>query len=283
MPGKNHWTFNMAKVKALIISGNGTNCERETAFACTAAKADIADIVPIWDLVAGEVSFSDYNLLCLPGGFMDGDDLGAARAGANRYRHAKVKDTQKLLWDEIKEFVEAKKLVIGICNGFQLMVKLGLLPRIDPTDDTQTVTLTYNDSGRFEDRWVELVSDPKSACVFTRGMDRFELPVRHGEGKLVAKNSQLLTELNNKHLVPLRYCNPRTGLATEEYPLNPNGSPGGIAGLCDPSGRLFGLMPHPECYTHRTHHPRWTRKSDLPEKGFGLKLFENAVAYLREN
>ena len=271
----------MAKVKALIISGNGTNCERETAFACQAAGAEVHDIVPIWDLIAGEVRFCDYNLMCLPGGFMDGDDLGAARAGANRYRNAKIKGHDKLLWDEMLEFVEAGKLVIGICNGFQLMVKLGLLPRLDPEDARQSVTLTFNDSGRFEDRWVELTVDSDSACVFTRGLERFDLPVRHGEGKLQATTQKLLDELIKMHLVPVRYTDPKTGNPAEDYPANPNGSPGGIAGICDPSGRLFGLMPHPECYLHRTHHPQWTRRPDLPQEGSGLKLFKNAVEFLR--
>jgi phosphoribosylformylglycinamidine (FGAM) synthase-like amidotransferase family enzyme len=280
----------MAKVKALVISGNGTNCERETAYACQAAGADFTDIVPVWDLVAGEARLSDYNLLCLAGGFLDGDDLGASRACANRYRHARigpgtdraaVGDSNKRLWDGLKEFVEAGKLVIGICNGFQLMVKLGILPLLEPGDHRQTVTLTFNDSGRFEDRWVDLGCDPKSPCVFTKGIESFEVPVRHGEGKLVTRDSALMDELSRRHLIPVRYRDPRTGQPTQEYPQNPNGSPGGAAGLCDPTGRLFGLMPHPECNTHRTHHPRWTRLPDLPEEGLGLKLFRNAVEFLR--
>ncbi len=271
----------MAKVKALVISGNGTNCERETAYACRAAGADAADIVPVWDLVAGEARLSDYNLLCLAGGFLDGDDLGAARACANRYRHARIGGGEKRLWDGLKEFVDAGKLVIGICNGFQLMVKLGILPMLEPGDNRQTVTLSFNDSGRFEDRWVELGCDRESPCVFTKGIESFEVPVRHGEGKFLARDSALLDELSRRHLIPVRYCDPQTGEPTQEYPLNPNGSPAGAAGLCDPTGRLFGLMPHPECNTHRTHHPRWTRLPDLPEEGLGLKLFRNAVEFLR--
>jgi len=270
----------MATVKALVISGNGTNCERETAFACLQAGASTADIVPIWDLVAGEARIGDYKLLCLAGGFLDGDDLGAARACANRYRHAVLRDGERRLWDELREFVEGGNLVIGICNGFQLMVKLGLLPRLDPASYEQTVTLTFNDSGRFEDRWVDLACDAASSCVFTRGVERLALPVRHGEGKLVAGTDDLLGVLEEKKLVPLRYVGRDSLEPTEEYPSNPNGSPGGAAGLCDPSGRLFGLMPHPECYLHRTHHPRWTREKDLPEQGMGLWLFRNGVQFL---
>jgi phosphoribosylformylglycinamidine synthase subunit PurQ / glutaminase len=271
----------MAPVKALVISGNGTNCERETAFACRQAGADLADIVPVWDLIAGEKQLADYNLLCLAGGFLDGDDLGAARACANRYRHTRIADGEKKLWDELRDFVQKGNLVIGICNGFQLMVKLGLLPLLDTDNFNQSVTLTFNDSGRFEDRWVELLCDPQSPCIFTKGIERFEVPVRHGEGKLVTINDDLLKNLSAKHLIPVRYCEAGDKVATEEYPANPNGSPAGAAGLCDPTGRLFGLMPHPECYLHRTHHPRWTRQTDLPEEGLGLRLFRNAVEFLR--
>lgn len=269
----------MAKVAALIVSGNGTNCERETTYACLAAGADRADSVPIWDLMAGEVRLTDYNWLCLPGGFMDGDDLGAARAAANRYRHGKIAGSDRRLWDDLQTFVEAGKLVLGICNGFQLLVKLGLLPRLG--DGGQTVTLSFNDSGRFEDRWVELVANPQSPCVFTKGIQRLPLPVRHGEGKFLASAPNLLDRLSSLELVPLRYADPVSGQPTERYPANPNGSPGGIAALCDPSGRLFGLMPHPECSLHRTHHPQWTRLPQLPEEGLGLKIFRNAVEFLR--
>jgi phosphoribosylformylglycinamidine (FGAM) synthase-like amidotransferase family enzyme len=271
----------MAIVKALVVSGNGTNCERETAYACQLGGADEAAVVPIWDLMAGDVRLADFQLLCLPGGFMDGDDLGAARAGANRYRHARVATSGERLWHGLQEFVLADKLVIGICNGFQLMVKLGLLPELDEQAPSQRVTLTFNDSGRFEDRWVDLAVDPDCPCVFTRGLTRLQLPVRHGEGKLVADNGEALGALGSRHLVPVRYADPISGEATEAYPQNPNGSPGGIAGLCDPSGRLFGLMPHPEGFLHRTHHPRWTRRPDLPEEGQGVAIFRNAVEYLR--
>jgi phosphoribosylformylglycinamidine synthase subunit PurQ / glutaminase len=268
----------MSRVKALVVSGNGTNCERETAYACDVAGARTT-VAPIWDLIAGETRLSDHDFLCLPGGFMDGDDLGSARAGANRYRHASISGSKRRLWDDLLEFVEAGKLVLGICNGFQLLVKLGLLPGF--SRGRQEVTLTFNDSGRFEDRWVELGTDDQSPCIFTRGLSRLPLPVRHGEGKLVAESEGLTDELLGRHLAPLQYLDPSTGLPTDQYPHNPNGSPRGIAGVCDPTGRIFGLMPHPECYLHRIHHPRWRRLHDLPEKGWGLKIFENAVAFFR--
>lgn len=272
----------MASVNALILSGNGINCERETAFACKAAGADQAEIVPIWNLLAGEKQLSDYNLLCLPGGFMDGDDLGSARAAANYFRHARITGKDRRLWDDLQDFIAAGKLVCGICNGFQLLVKLGVLPGLDSGAAEQSVTLTNNDSGRFEDRWVELSADSRSPCVFTRGLTRLPLPVRHGEGKLAAR-PEILTALAERHQIPLRYIDALTGNPTMAYPANPNGSPDGIAALCNPSGRVFGLMPHPECYTHRTHHPRWTRMPNLPEEGMGLRLFRNAVEFLRDS
>jgi len=268
----------MASVRALVVAGNGTNCERETAFACQAAGAERADIVFIWDLLAGEARLCDYNFLVLPGGFMDGDDLGSARAAANRYRRARIAGSDRRLLDDLRQFVADGKLVLGICNGFQLMVKLGLLP--DPRRLTQSVTLTFNDSGRFEDRWVAMACDTQSPCVFTRGIAALELPVRHGEGKLLA-GPGVLDDLGARGLIPLRYVDPASGRPTEAYPANPNGSPGGAAGLCDESGRIFGLMPHPECFLHRTHHPRWTRRPDLPEAGAGLGIFQNAVKALR--
>jgi phosphoribosylformylglycinamidine (FGAM) synthase-like amidotransferase family enzyme len=271
----------MTRVRALIVAGNGTNCERETAFACRAAGADQADVVFLWDLIAGETRLRDYNFLCLPGGFLDGDDLGAGRAAANRYRHARIGGDGPRLGDELRAFVDAGNLVLGICNGFQLMVKLGLLP--DPKSGEQVVTLAPNDSGRFEDRWVELAVDPESPCVFTKGLRRLPVPVRHGEGKLLAGSAALLQDLDRRRLVPVRYLDPGTGVATETYPHNPNGSPGGAAGLCDETGRLFGLMPHPECFIHRTHHPRWARLPDMPEEGRGLMVFRNAVEFLRDS
>jgi phosphoribosylformylglycinamidine (FGAM) synthase-like amidotransferase family enzyme len=270
----------MALVKALVISGNGINCERETAFACELAGSDQTEIVPIWSLLAGEKQILDYNLLCLPGGFMDGDDLGSARAAANYFRHARIAGKNRRLWDDLQKFIAAGNLVFGICNGFQLLVKLGVLPGLDPQSAEQSVTLTNNDSGRFEDRWVTLAADSHSACIFTRGLMQLPLPVRHGEGKLVA-SSEVLALLSQHHLVPLRYADPLTGNPTTTYPANPNGSPEGIAALCSPSGRVFGMMPHPECFTHRTHHPRWTRLPHLPEEGLGLQLFRNAVEFLR--
>jgi phosphoribosylformylglycinamidine synthase len=171
---------------------------------------------------------------------------------------------------QVNRFLEDRKLAIGICNGFQVMVKYAFLPRTGP----QEATLTFNDSGKFEDRWVYMKSGG-SKCVWTKGIDRLYLPVRHGEGKLVAPDD-VIQRLKDNNQIALRYCRP-DGSLDAEYPLNPNGSTDGIAGICDETGRVFGLMPHPEGFLYPTNHPRWTRES-VPE-GAGLRLFRNAVEY----
>jgi phosphoribosylformylglycinamidine synthase len=266
-------------VKAIVIAGNGTNCEREVAHACKQAGAEVADIVHVAELLAGRIKLEDYHFLNLAGGFLDGDDLGSAKAGANRLLHARVAGSEQSVADQLMQFVADGKLVMGVCNGFQLMVKMGLLPAIDGSF-TQTCTLTHNDGGRFEDRWSYLKVDPDSPCVFTRGLEGLYLPVRHGEGKFVTDSAATLQQLEERHLSVLKYADAEMN-PTMEYPDNPNGSQAAIAGICDPSGRLFGLMPHPEAYVHYTHHPRWTRE-ELPEEGMGLWLYQNAVKFIRE-
>ena len=265
-------------VKAIVIAGNGTNCEREVAYACSLAGADV-DIVHIAELLSGRVNLNDYHFLNLAGGFLDGDDLGSAKAGANRLLHAPVSGCSDSLAIQLRQFIAAGKLVMGVCNGFQLLVKMGLLPALD-RHSQQTCTLTHNDSGRFEDRWCQLLIDPDSPCVFTKGLDNIYLPVRHGEGKFVTDNSDTLLKLETQHLTVMKYVDSQ-GRSTQVYPDNPNGSLAAIAGICDQTGRLFGLMPHPEAYIHRTHHPRWTRE-DLPEEGMGLLLFRNAINFIQE-
>lgn len=270
------------RATALVLAGNGTNCERETAHACTIAGFGRVDIVTVWELLNGDVLLDEYDMLNLPGGFLDGDDLGSAKAQANRILHSKVAGSRETLFHSILRFVHDGKLVLGICNGFQLMVKLGLLPALRGELGEQTVTLTGNDSGRFEDRWVWLQANTESPCVFTKGVETCYLPVRHGEGKLVARDSELLDDLTAANQVVFRYADPLTGLPTNTYPDNPNGSQASIAGLCDPSGKLFGLMPHPEAYLYRTNHPRWTREQ-LPEEGMGVAIFRNAAEYVKQN
>jgi len=266
-------------VKAIVVAGNGTNCEREVAHACKLAGADRADIIHIAELLAGRVRLEDYHFLNLAGGFLDGDDLGSAKAGANRLLHAAVKGSELTVADQLRQFIADGKLVMGVCNGFQLMVKMGLLPALND-NFSQSCTLTHNDGGRFEDRWAWLKVDRNSPCIFTRGLDRLYLPVRHGEGKFITKDEKILQQLEENHLTVVKYADAELN-PTLAYPDNPNGSVNAIAGICDPSGRLFGLMPHPEAYVHYTHHPRWTRE-ELPEEGMGLWLYQNAIRFIRE-
>lgn len=269
----------MALAKTLVITGYGTNCEVESAHAAKKAGAAVADIVYFSDLVAGRARLTDYNFLIFPGGFLDGDDLGAAQAAALRWRHASSSDGTPLL-EQLRAFFENNGIILGICNGFQLLVKLGLLPATEGNYFTRQVSLGNNDSARFEDRWVHLGVNSQSPCVFTKGLERLYLPVRHGEGKLVFQDESLLETLEKKHLVALHYADPESGAPTTTYPHNPNGSPRGIAGLTDPSGRILGLMPHPEAFAHPTNHPCWTRGESAV---LGTELLAAGIRYLREN
>jgi phosphoribosylformylglycinamidine synthase len=274
----------MKTIKSLILAGNGINCEGEMAHACRLAGADQVDIVHISQLLYREKKLDDYQFLNLPGGFLDGDDLGSAKAGANRILHATIRTdqstAQETLLDQFHRFIRAGKLILGVCNGFQLLVKLGTLPGFDGDYFRQTATLTFNDSGRFEDRWVYLKTNANSPCVFTRGVQSLYLPVRHGEGKFIAKNGAVLNRLHRDRHVVIQYSTEDCRTATMDYPYNPNGAVDAIAGICDETGRIFGLMPHPEAYLHYTNHPRWTREK-LPEEGMGLALFKNAVKFIR--
>jgi len=264
-------------VRALVLTGNGTNCEREMAEACRLGGADVVDIVHIYKLLGGETCLADYDFLNLPGGFLDGDDLGSAKANATRLRYAATLQGGSL-YEQICRFIADGKLILGICNGFQLLVKLGLIPDMGCVHEQET-TLTFNDSGRFEDRWVHLQINENSPCIFTRGIKRLYLPVRHGEGKFVVRDDEVLARLHTLQLVALRYAD-ENYQPIMQYPANPNGSIDAIAVICDASGRVFGMMPHAEAFLHRTNHPRWTAE-DLPEEGQGIVLFRNAVDYLR--
>jgi phosphoribosylformylglycinamidine synthase len=249
------------------------------AHACKLAGADVVDIVHLSQILYGEKRLDDYSFLNLPGGFLDGDDLGSAKAGANRFLHAHIASHKEMLFDDLVKFINAGKLILGVCNGFQLMVKLGLLPALESNYVDQTTTLTFNDSGRFEDRWVYLKANEQSPCIFTKGIDVVYYPVRHGEGKFVPLNDSVLDQIEKKNLYAFQYCT-ADGLPTMDYPANPNGAVHAIAALCNETGRLFGLMPHPEAYLHRTNHPRWTREN-LPEEGQGVQIFRNAIDFIR--
>ena len=259
-------------VQALILSGFGINCEAETQTAFERAGARAARI-HLNDLIESPRLLHDRHILAIPGGFSFGDDVAAGKIFANRLRYR--------LGEDIKEFVASGKLVIGICNGFQVMVKMGLLPLFEG-EFVQDVTLTHNDSGRFDNRWVNTRVDPNTRCVWLRGIDTLEMPVRHGEGKFIARDEATLERLRAKGQVALRYAGHDGAPADGTFPANPNGSMDDVAGICDPTGRVFGLMPHPEAFLEATNHPRWTRDG-LQDEGAGLRVFRNAVEYVQEN
>ncbi len=268
----------MKKVKVLIIWGYGINCETETAYAFKLCEAD-PEIVHLSEIFLGEKRIPDYQILCFPGGFLDGDHLGSAQACAHRFKFLKIKGKIPL-WEEVLRFLDQGGLIIGICNGFQLLVKIGLLPGGKYLGQRK-VTLTYNESGKFENRWVYLKVNNQSPCIFLKGLDELYLPVRHGEGNFIVRDQETLNELKKNHQIALQYIHPETKSPTLEYPFNPNGSQEAVAGLTDPTGRIFGLMPHPEAFNNWTNHPQWNRKKNKIAQG--LYIFKNAVEWVKEN
>jgi len=255
--------------RALVLRAAGTNCDVETAYALEKVGAR-AERVHVNRLVEKPEAFDGYQILVLPGGFSYGDDIASAKVLANELRSA--------LGDALRRFVEDGKLILGICNGFQVLVKSGLLG-VDASGDPQ-VTLSFNDSGRFEARWVYLKAST-DRCVFLKPGEDAYLPVAHGEGKFLVREPAVLDALDRGGQVVFRYVD-ESGAAGAGYPWNPNGSVGDVAGMCDPTGRIFGLMPHPERHVEGTHHPRWTREGAKLE-GDGVRIFRNAVDYVREN
>ena len=260
----------VARVKVAVLRTAGTNCDAETAwgFELAGAKPELCHVEAF---VRREKRLEDYAIWVLPGGFTYGDDVSAGKLLANELRYK--------LAEPLERFLEAGKLILGICNGFQALVKAGLLPRGE-IGAPQVATLTRNDSGRFEARWVHLGLEPNAHCAFTREMPEVvEFPVAHGEGKFVMAESGGVDRLAAAGQVVLRY-RARRGDQEPSYPDDPNGSQGHVAGICDPSGRIFGLMPHPERALVRTQHPRWTR-CESPEAPDGLWIFKNAVAAVK--
>ncbi|MDT8445326.1 MAG: phosphoribosylformylglycinamidine synthase subunit PurQ [bacterium] len=261
----------------LILSGLGLNCERETAYACERSGAAKVEVRHSLELLRGQVSLGDYDFLIFIGGFLDGDYLGSARVGANRYKYST--NAQGELKDQLAEFVAQGHLVMGICNGFQLLVKLGLLPFEELAQGGQSVTLTHNSSGIFEDRWVHTKVNERSNNIFLQGIEQIYLPIRHGEGKIVVSNEQVAQRIQAEALDLLYYADDQ-GNSTAEYPANPNGSWNNVAGLGNAGGNVLGLMPHPEAYNHHTNHPHWTRLPKGETDGEGLRFFKNAYRHL---
>ena len=259
-------------IKALVITGFGLNCERETAAAFQLAGAQ-AEQIHLNDLLSGERNLAEFQILAFIGGFSFGDHLGSGTVFANRVKFN--------LREQLDQFVKDGKLIIGICNGFQTLTRLGMLPALDGDYFNQTVALAHNDCGTFRDDWCRLKADPESPCVFTKGMEFVRLPLRHGEGKFVADDA-LLDEIDRRHLAAVRYVD-ANGDNAVDFPANPNGSLRSIAGICDTTGRVFGLMPHPEAFLSPYNAPDWTvakQEGRLPAEGEGVVFFRNAVEYL---
>ncbi|MEM7029944.1 MAG: phosphoribosylformylglycinamidine synthase I [Chloroflexota bacterium] len=259
------------KPKILILHATGTNRDRDVAWACELAggKPEISHINRV---IAGERQIRDYQMLILPGGFSYGDDLGAGKLWALGLRHR--------LADDLADFIASGKPVLGICNGFQVLVKSGLLPGVKSSDDTfkQSVTLTRNAAAKFECRWVYLEPEPNSKSVFIQDLkERIYCPVAHGEGNFVAQDTATLQQIEDNGLIALRYQTPdRMPVA---YPWNPNGSQAHIAGICNEQGNVLGLMPHPENHIIPQHHPRYHRGDQAMS---GLPLFKNGIRYAAE-
>jgi phosphoribosylformylglycinamidine synthase subunit PurQ / glutaminase len=256
----------MATPQVLVLRAPGANCDAETQFAFERAGA-VAERIHVNRLREQPSLLQRFRILVIPGGFTYGDDVGAGKILANQLAN--------FLGDALRRFRDAEKLILGICNGFQVLLKAGLI--VPPDEDGPLATLAHNASGKFEDRWIYLKATP-GKCPFLKGYDRFHVPVAHGEGNLVLRERWILDGLRQAGQVVLQFVN-EEGQAGP-YPVNPNGSQGDVAGLCDTTGRVLGLMPHPERHVLPTQHPRWTRLGLAPE-GDGLRLFRNAVEYFK--
>lgn len=259
------------KPKVAVLSGYGINCEYETSYCFNKCGAD-AEIVHISKFLNKEKNLMDYQILAIPGGFSFGDDISSGKVLANKIKYN---------LQEIHDFIKKGNLIIGICNGFQVLVKSGILPNLEG-NFKQEVTLTFNDSGKFEDRWCYLKVE-SNRCVWTKNLKNLFLPVRHGEGKFFC-NKEILENLKINDLIVIKYADENFNVV-DKYPYNPNGSIDSIAGICDKTGRIFGLMPHPEAYNSLYNNPFWKsmNKKDIDKFPIGIKIFENGVRFAREN
>jgi len=258
------------QVKAIVLRAAGINCDLETEHALELAGAQ-ARRVHINRIIEDKKALDQFQIIVFPGGFSYGDDVAAGKILANQIVHH--------LYGPIQKFIDDGKLVLGICNGFQVLVKAGILPGDNSTSKQGTVTITYNDSGKFEDRWVYLAPQTEK-CIFIEPGRQIYLPIAHGEGKVVAKDTNTLEKLRAEGHVAFKYVDKNGKEA--DYPINPNGSMDSIAGLTDTTGRILGLMPHPERHVRPTQHPHWSRLKNKQD-GDGMTIFNNAVKYIQEN
>jgi phosphoribosylformylglycinamidine synthase I len=257
--------------RTLILRAAGVNCDIETAHAFELAGA-VPKTVHVNRILENPRLLDEFQIAAFPGGFSYGDDIAAGKILANQIAHH--------LAEPMQRFVEAGKPVIGICNGFQVLIKTNLLLG-GLAGARAAATLTNNDCGRFIDRWVHL-SRKSNKCIWTQGIERLELPIAHGEGKFVPADEAVRKALWDNDQIALVYVNPDGSPAAGQAPANPNGSTDDIAGVCDASGLVFGLMPHPERHVTALQHPAWTRRGDPDREGEGLRIFRNAVAHAKE-
>ena len=275
--------FVMPTPTVCVLRAPGTNCDLETAYAFEMWGAK-AERVHLFRVLEQPETLMDYQILCLPGGFSYGDDVGAGVVFSRKLRTP--------LSDVLGRFLSEDRLVLGICNGFQVLLKSGILPtgtETWPPSTTAPATLTWNENGRYTALWVHLQVAAKSN-VFLRNIDDIELPIAHAEGRFVTRNDSDTAWLEQH--TALTYTNPpiknlensRSATEVLPFPQNPNGSLANIAGLSDATGRVLGLMPHPERFIHKTQHPNWTRQPNgatNEEFGAGAKIFQNAVEYFQ--
>lgn len=259
----------MEEIKAIVLRAAGINCDMETEHALELAGAK-AQRVHINRIIENKSLLDEFHIIVFPGGFSYGDDVAAGKILANQIAHH--------LYEPIQKFIDDGKLVLGICNGFQVLVKTGILPGGSSTGRQEDVTITYNDSAKFEDRWVYLAPQT-DRCVFIEPGRQIYLPVAHGEGKVVTKDEATLDALRSGGHIAFKYVD-KDG-KEGDYPVNPNGSMDSIAGLTDATGRVLGLMPHPERFVRPTQHPRWSRSENVDSDG--MTIFRNAVKYIQNN
>ena len=259
----------MKEVKAVVLRAAGINCDMETQYALELAGAS-AQRIHINRVIEDKQLLDGFEILVIPGGFSYGDDVAAGKILANQIVHH--------LSEALRKFIDDGKLILGICNGFQVLVKTGILPGTESDKRQENVTITNNDSGRFEDRWVYLAPQTKK-CVFIEQDRQIYLPIAHGEGKVVTKDAATLDKLKSDGHIAFKYVDENGGEGP--FPINPNGSTASIAGLADTTGRVLGLMPHPERFVRPTQHPRWCRLKDKVDAD-GMTIFNNAVKYVRE-
>jgi phosphoribosylformylglycinamidine synthase len=256
----------MPQPRILILRAPGANCDLETQFAFEQAGG-LPERLHINRLRENPKLLKSYQILVVPGGFTYGDDVAAGKILANQLKH--------FLGEALREFRAKERLILGICNGFQVLLKAGLI--VPPDEDGPLATLAHNSHGKFEDRWIFMEATP-GRCVFLKGYQRLHLPIAHGEGNFICRQEWILKGLQQSGQIVLRYVD--SAGKQGPFPINPNGSQGDVAGVCDATGRVLGLMPHPERHVLPTQHPQWTRHGLAPE-GDGLRLFRNAVEYFR--